>query len=205
MGSQTWVNLLNDGAPWQTTNGVALTSSASTATISPQAVGSGATQQDFILPTQRNGIQWYPGMALRIRARGTVLAGATTSNLTMFLACGVSGTLGTTLATSGALTLGTTITTATGWRFDALLRVLSIGGGASPGNTLSCGGDWLVATAAGANTGTLGTASGSMMVLPETVTAFNTYTAATALGLRATLSAAFGSVQCNQFAIEQLC
>src|SRR5690349_16400213 len=111
MASQSWVNLLNTGPPWQTTNGTALTSSASTATISPQA----PTGQDFVLPGQPGGLQWYTGMTLRLTARGNMNAGATTSNLTVFLACGVSGTLGTTLATTGLITLGTTITTATGW------------------------------------------------------------------------------------------
>lgn len=199
MASQTWTNLLNGGPPWQTTNGTALTSSASTATISPQA----PTGQDFILPGQPNGIQWYPGMSLRIRARGTVLAGATTSNLTMFLAAGPSGTLAASpgLGVTGALTLGTTITTAVGWRLDGLLRCLAIG---STGNTLSFGADLIMPTVALANVATLGTANTTMQVIPETVTAFNTYTGGTALGLRAALSAAFGSVVCNQFTIEQL-
>lgn len=201
MALQSWGNLLNAGSPWQTTNGAALTSSASTATISPQA----PTTQDFVLPSQgqaAGGTQWYQGMALWIRARGTLNAGTTTSNLTMFLACGVSGTLGTTLTTTGALTLGTTITTATTWRLDALVRVLAVG---STGNTLSAGGDLMVDTVAGANAGTLGTATTTMMGMSETTTAFNTYTAATAIGLRATLSAAFGSVVCNQFLVFQLC
>lgn len=198
MASQSWVNLLNGGVPWQTTAGAALTSSASTATISPQA----PTAQDFVLPGQPNGLQWYPGMTLQVSAGGTLNAGATTSNLTVFLACGVSGTLGTTLATTGALTLGTAVTTAVGWTMEALIRCLAIG---STGNTLSCGGTMEFPTVAGANAGTLGTANNTIMNLPETATAFNTYTGGTALGLRATLSAAFGSVQCNQFVIEQLC
>lgn len=197
MAQQTWINLLNTGVPWQTSNGTALTSSASTATISPQAAG----PQDFVLPSQYNGTQWYEGMSLRVRARGTCLAGATTSNLTVFLAAGVSGTLATTLTTSGALTLGTTITTATGWWLECLVRCFGIG---SSGTTLSAGGDWHVGTVAGANAGTFGTSAETMMTMLETTTAFNTYTAATAIGLRATLSAAFGSVQCNQFTIEQL-
>jgi hypothetical protein len=197
VAQQTWINLLNAGSPWQTSNGTALTSSASTATISPQAAG----PQDFILPSQYNGTQWYTGMVLRVRARGTVQAGTSTSNMTVFLACGVSGTLGTTLTTSGALTLGTSITTATGWWLEALVRVFGVG---SSGTTLSAGGDLHIATVTGANAGTLGTASETMMTMLETTTALNTYTAATALGLRATSSAAFGSITCNQFTVEQL-
>jgi hypothetical protein len=198
MPLQTWAQLLNAGVPWQSTNGTALTSSAATATISPQAAGN----QDFILPGQPNGTQFYPGMSLLIRAGGTLNAGATTSNLTMFLAAGVSGTLGTTLGTTGALTLGTTVTTAVGWALEAVLRCTAIG---SSGTTLSCGGTIEFPTAAGANAATLGTANNTIMNIPETTTAFNTYTTGTALGLRATLSAAFGSVVCNQFLILQLC
>ena len=197
MAQQSWMNLLNAGAPWQTTNGAALTSSATTATISPQA----PTTQDFVLPSQYNGLQFYPGMTLWLRARGVCNAGATTSNLTLFFAAGVSGTLATTLTTSGALTLGTTITTSVGWRAEAIIRCTGIG---SSGNTLAASGDWILSTAAGANTGTLGTSNSTIMTMAETTTALNTYTSATAIGLRATLSAAFGSVQCNEFLVMQL-
>jgi hypothetical protein len=200
MASQTWVNLLNTGAPWQTTAGTALTSSASTATISPQAPG----PQDFIMPQQPNGLQWYPGMTVKIEAGGTLNAGSTTSTLVVFLACGVSGTLANTLTTTGALTLGTSVTTAVGWHLDAVLRVLAIG---STGNTLTCGGVLTFPTVALANVATLGTANATIMNLPETTSAWNTYPVTnpnTALGLRATLSAAFGSVQCNQFLLYQV-
>jgi hypothetical protein len=198
MPLQSWTSLLNAGAPWQTVNGTALTSSASTATISPQAPGS----QDFVLPGQPNGLQWYPGMVLYIRIGGTLQAGATTSNLTQFLAIGVSGTLATTLCTTGALTLGTTINTPVGYTAEVILRCLAIG---STGNTLSAGGTLEFPTAAGANVATLGTANNTIMNLPETTAAFNTYTQGTAIGLRATLSAAFGSVVCNQFLVFQAC
>jgi hypothetical protein len=199
VGSQTWNNLLNAGSPWQTTNGTALSASASTATISPQAAG----QQDFVLPVQSvagSGLQWYPGMTLRVRGRGTINSGGTASNLTVFLAAGASGTLATTLSTTAAMALGTGTLTGMGWRLDTLIRCLAIG---SSGNTLSCGGELVMTdnTTAAA----IGTANGLVWLLPETTTAFNTYTPATALGLRATLSAAFGLIQCNQFTIEQMC
>ena len=196
MARQTWLNLVNNGIPWQTTAGTALSASASTATISPQAAG----PQDFVLPTQDNGTQWYPGMTLKIEAAGTLNSGGTTSNLTTFLACGVSGTLATTLATTGALTLGTGSITGVEWVLLAWIRCIAIG---SSGNTLAAAGKMVVGSAAGSNTGTLGTAAGTTLMMPETTTAFNTYTAATALGLRATLSAAFGLIQCNEFLIFQ--
>ena len=49
----------------------------------------------------------------------------------------------------------------------------------------------------------IGTANVTMLPLPFTNLAYNTYTAATALGLRATLSTANGSIQCNSFQIYQ--
>lgn len=198
MAFQSWANLLNGGVPWQTTNGAALSASATTATISPQA----PTTQDFVLPAQYNGTQFYPGMTLYIKAGGTINTGGTTSNLTTFLACGASGTLATTLTTTGALTLGTGSLTGIGWTMEVVLRVLAIG---SSGNTLSVGGSMELPTAVGSNAGTVGTANNTFLNMPETVTAFNTYTAATAIGLRATLSAAFGAIQCDQFLIFQVC
>lgn len=196
MALQTWENLLNAGPPWQTTNGTALSASASTATISPQAAGN----QDFILPTQFNGTQFYPGMTLKVEAAGTINTGGTTSNLTMFLACGVSGTLGTTLVTAGALTLGTGSLTGIEWTLQAWIRCTAIG---SSGTTLTAAGMIWLPGAVGSNTGTVGTANCTVLALPETTTAYNTYTAATALGMRATLSAAFGAVQCDEFLIHQ--
>src|SRR5260221_375629 len=107
MAQQSWVNLLNAGAPWQTAQGPTL-STAATATISPQA----PTTQDFVLPGQPNGLQWYTGMQLRLRARGVLTTGGTTTSLTLFPAIGVSGTLATTLCTPPAVVLGaTTLTT----------------------------------------------------------------------------------------------
>lgn len=205
MASQTWTNLLNAGAPWQTSNGTLLTTSASSATISPQA----PTTQDFVLPGQPNGLQWYPGMTLLIKAAGTLNSGGTASNLTWWLAAGGSGaTTGTTVATpglgvTGALALGTGSLTGVVWRLDSILRCLAVG---STGNTLSYGGQIVLPVTVGSNSGSLATptANSIVMAIPETVTAFSTYTSGTALFLRAALSAAFGGVQCNQFTIEQL-
>jgi hypothetical protein len=195
MALQTWVNLLNAGPPWQTTAGTAL-STATTATISPQAPG----PQDFVLPGQPGGTQWYPGMTLRVKARGTITSGGTASNLTVLLACGVSGTLATTLSTTAAIALGTGSLTALAWKLEANVECTAIG---STGNTLSTEGELLIGITSASPA--LATANGLVVGLPLTALAFNTYTPATALGLRATLSAAFGSILCNQFTIEQLC
>lgn len=195
MAQQSWINLLNAGAPWQTTNGPTVTVSAAQQTITPQAAG----PQDFVLPGQYNGLQWYPGMTLRLVGKGQCSAGATTSNWTFSLAAGATVAGGTALLTSGALTSGTTLTNVP-WKFDGILRVLALG---STGNTLSCHGNWSFGTAA-LPTGTLGTASGwTALPVAETVTAFNTFTQGVTLGMRVIGSAAFGTVICNSFLIEQ--
>ena len=192
--------LLNQGAPWQTTQGTTL-NTAATATISPQA----PTAQDFQLPGQPGGLQWYQGMSLECEAIGTYASGGTTSNLTIFLAAGVSGTLGTTLLTSGALTLGTGTVTGLRWRFKAQIDVVTLTTAAA--TFLAITGDLFMQTAvnpativgAAVNVNTVGmalaTVNGSVL---------SPYTAATCLGMRATLSAAFGSVQCDRFKIKQI-
>jgi hypothetical protein len=194
MAAQDWVNLLNWGVPWQTSQGTALSATATTATISPQAAG----PQDFILPTQSVGTQWYEGMTLKIEGAGTINSGGTASNLTVFLAAGVSGTLATTLTTSTAMALGVGTLTGLEWYLQSTLRCINIG---STGNTLAAEGHMYVQTSTSALA--IGTANTTVMPLPFTQTAFNTYTAATAVGLRATLSAAFGLIQCNSFQIYQ--
>ena len=194
MALQSWVNLLNQGVPWQTSQGTALSATATTATISPQAAGS----QDFILPTQWSGTQWYESMTLKIEASGTINTGSTASNLTVFVAAGASGTLATTLSTTSTIALGTGSLTGLEWYLFATIRCIAIG---SSGNTLTTEGQLHIQTSTAALA--IGTANETVAPLPFTNVAFNTYTAATALGLRATLSSTFGLIQCNSFQIYQ--
>jgi hypothetical protein len=193
MAQQDWVNLVNWGDPWQVSQGTAL-ATATTATISPQAAGN----QDFVLPTQPNGIQFYKGLKYKVEASGTINSGGTASNLTVLLACGVSGTLATTLATTAAIALGTGSLTGLEWYLLATIKCIAIG---STGNTLTAEGQMHIQTSTAGLA--IGTANDTVAPLPFTNTAFNVYTAATALGLRATLSAAFGQIQCNSFDIYQ--
>lgn len=199
MASQSWGNLLNAGPPWQTTQGTAL-STATTATITPQAAGS--TAQDFILPTQYNGIQWYPGMTLKLEAGLTLTTGGTTTSMTFLVSCGVSGTLATTLSTTAAVVMGAGSLTGIEAILTAYIRCTALSVSAA---TLSCEGQVAIPSVGGATGQTLGTTTGMLVSLPYTASSFNTYTAATALGLRGTLSAAFGSMQCNTFLIWQTC
>ncbi len=193
MASQSWVNLLNAGIPWQTTQGTAL-STAVSATISPQAPGS----HDFVLPGQPGGLQWYPGMQLRIKARGAIASGSTTSNLTVWVAIGVDGTLATALCTTAAIALGTTSVTGEAFMLDADIVCSAIG---STGNTLVSDGIFKFGDTA---TPAFITANTVTVPMPFLSTAFNTSTTGTAIGLRASLNAAFGSIQCNRFTVEQL-
>ena len=200
MALQTWQNLLNAGAPWQTAQGTTL-NTAATATISPQAPG----PQDFVLPGQPGGLQWYQGMTLLAEAIGTYASGGTASNLTVILAAGVSGTLATNLVTSGALALGTGTVTALRWRFRAQIDVVGLRTDANP--FLSVTADLTMQV--GAVPATLVGGVSNFMTIPIAYTTINgstlsPYTAATALGMRATLSAAFGSIQCDRFLISQL-
>ncbi len=195
MAQQSWVNLLNAGSPWQTAQGTSLTTAA-TATVSPQA----PTTQDFVLPGQPNGLQWYVGMQLRLRARGNMSSGGTTTSLTVFPAIGVSGTLGTALCTTPAIVLGATTLTTLVWTLESDITCTALG---STGNTLISDG-MLTMSDTAANAGTLITANTVAVGLPFLASAFNTYTAATAIGLRATLTAAFGNFQCNRFTVEQV-
>lgn len=197
MAGQSWVNLLNAGIPWQTTQGTSL-ATAVTAVISPRAAG----PQDFVLPGQPNGLQWYPGMDLRIRARGTAASGGTTSSLTVAVALGPSGGatgLTTALCTTAAIVMGTGAITPVTWRLEASVTCTALG---SSGNTLVSDGQFIIA-----NTVTpafTGGANAVEVILPYISTAFNTYTGGTAIALNGTLSAAFGSIQCNRFTVEQL-
>jgi hypothetical protein len=194
MAQQAWCNLLNYGSPWQTSQGAVL-NTATTATISPQA----PTNQDFMLPGQYNGLQWYAGMSLRIRARGTLTTGATTANFTWALALGPSGMSGATVVgTTAAVVMGATTVGPCAWKMEAAIDCQAIG---STGNTIQCDGHVI---AGNSTTPALLTANAVMINIPFTNTAFNTYTQGTCIALRGTLSAAFGSYQCNSFIVEQM-
>ena len=130
----------------------------------------------------------------------TVSSGGTTTSLTVFPAIGVSGTLGTALCTTPAIVLGATTLTTLVWTLESDITCTALG---STGNTLISDG-MLTMSDTAANAGTLITANTVAVGLPFLASAFNTYTAATAIGLRATLTAAFGNFQCNRFTVEQV-
>jgi hypothetical protein len=189
MPAQFWVSLLNGPTPWQGTNGTAL-STATTATISPQAAGS----KDFTLPAN----WWYPGCTLRVTARGLLTTTGTSTTLTVLLAAGATPT---TLATTAGMATGTGSLTGLQWQLDAQVTCTGIG---SSGNTLSTQGSlWIATTVSPA----IGTANCTLAGLPSasgsTAAALDT-TSAMAVMLRATLAGANATIQCTDWDLEAL-
>jgi hypothetical protein len=124
MPKQTWSGLLNDGAPWQTTQGPTLSTASALTTISPQA----PTTQDWQMPGQL----WYPGAVLDVLARGIYTMGSTATNFNFTLLAGA-----TTLASTGSFAATATQTNQP-WELTALVRCIAYG---STGNTLETQGE----------------------------------------------------------------
>jgi hypothetical protein len=181
MSAQGWVSLLND--QFQTGAGPTL-NTATTATISPNE---GAAGKDYLV----SPYEWRPGKVLKVYASGAVSSGATTSNLTIFLAAGATPT---TLSTTPAMALGVGAITNAPWHMWARIRCLAV---ASTGNTLETEGTIMMGnTAAPA----FSTANGVVLDLPLTSAAVD-LTVSAAIMLRATLSAAFGAITCQSFLV----
>jgi hypothetical protein len=195
MPSQGWAQLLNGGAPWQTTQGTAL-STATTATISPQAAGS----KDFAVATS----YLYPGAVFRLNAQGFLTTTTTSTTATIFVAAGVTPT---TLATPVGITTGTTAVTGIQWELKVICRVTAIG---STGNTISSQGYLEIGNsgaAVPANPIALTATPGMKLPMPnasgETAAVIDT-TSAMAVMVRGTLAGANATIQCTQFLIESL-
>jgi hypothetical protein len=192
---QPYATLVNWGAPWQTTAGTAL-STATTATISPQAPG----PKDFPVGTQ----YLFVGAVLRVIARGFLTTTATSTTATIFLAAGATPT---TLVTPNGLTTGTTVVTGLQWKWWSESRITQVG---STGNTISTQGELTLynsGAAVPANPIALTATPGMSLPAPnasgETAAAVDT-SIAMALMLRGTLVGANATIQCTQFMIEAL-
>jgi hypothetical protein len=203
MPLQGWNQLLNSGAPWQTTVGSPL-STASTATISSQAAGS----KDYVVGTQ----YLYPGAVFRLTAQGivTITSAVTTTMWVPFPAAGV---------TPAALCTPVTFTNGGGgaaqavtglpWWWQSVHRITAIG---STGNTISSMGWLSIGVGAGsiaqpASPANPGTNVGSIYFAPasggENAAAIDT-SVAMPIMMRCTLTGTSGTVQCLQFLVEQL-
>ena len=192
---QPYATLANWGAPWQSGPGTAL-STATTATISPQAAG----PKDFTVGTQ----YLYVGSCLRTIARGFLTTTAVSTTATIFLAAGVTPT---TVATPNGITTGTTAVTGIQWEWWAESRITAI---ASTGATIATQGRLTVfnsGAAVPANPIALTATPGMSLPAPntsgETAASVDT-SVGMALMLRGTLAAANATIQCTQFMIEAL-
>jgi hypothetical protein len=185
MPVQFWESLVNVPAPWQTNSGTTLNSGTSETVISPSS-------PDFTFPAN----YWYPGLVMRLTARGIFTVGSTATNFTFTLRAGTSGSLtsGTSLATTGALAATTSLTNQY-WEAGAVIQCRATG---SSGNTFYTHGQVRIQTSATAE---------QVWPMPATngptAAAVDT-TAAKAIGLTATLSQNTGTpaITCTQFLIE---
>jgi len=195
-----YVQLPNWGAPWQTAAGTAL-STATTATISPQAAG----PKDFTVGTQ----YLYYGAGFRITATGIITTTATSTTATIFVAAGATPT---TLCTPSGLTTGTTVLTGIQWEWTSYHTITAV---ASTGNTFTSWGKLKLfvinsaTPALPANPQAINTANGVGIELAapnsagDTVAAVDT-TVAMPIMLRGTLAGANATIQCNRFLVEHL-
>jgi hypothetical protein len=204
MANQSWVSLLNPASPQASGAGTAL-NSAATATISPVTGGASASDVAQVQPGgQPYG--WYPGLLVRVTARGFITTTATSTTLTFLLASrvGNSGSTYVTLATASGVATSTTVMTGAPWKLEALVRCTAV---ATSGNTVSTEGELYVSQQP-TTSQTLNTASaGVNLYLPnasgETAAAVDT-TQLQGLSMRATLAGANATVQLTQWLVEAL-
>lgn len=202
MANQSWVSLLNPASPQASGAGAPITTSATTATISPVT---GLTSDVAQVQPAGQPYGWYPGLLIRVTARGFVTSTTTATNVTFSLASrvGNSGSTFITLATAGALACTTAITGAP-WKLEALIRCTAV---ATSGNTIDTEGEIYVSQNP-ATGQTLNTASaGVNLYLPnasgETAAAVDT-TQLQGLSMRCITSAAGATVALTQWLVEAL-
>lgn len=207
MANQNWVSLINPASTRATGAGTALSASASTATISPCQAGALTADVATVNPDGQP-LGWYAGLLIRVTARGYFNTGGTTSNLSWSLTANKgnsSGWYGSPLATTTTLALGTGSLTGFQWTLRAFIRCTAI---SQTAGTIATQGEVIFPMAIPGAPVSLGT--GNAMILPmpnisgETSYASVDTTQLTGIGLRATLSAAFGAVGCTEWVVEAL-
>lgn len=199
MASQSWVSLLNPNNPASSGAGTLL-NTATTAALSPQA----AANLDYALVGaggQPGG--WYPGLLVRILARGFITTTATGTTATWLLRANKqnSGTF-VTLATTAGVSTPASANTGLQWKLEAMLRCTAV---AASGNTVSTQGELTInpiaaqtiLTASAETTVSMPNASG------ETAAAVDT-SVFQGIQLAGTLAGANASIQCTQWLVEAL-
>lgn len=211
MPYQSWSGLLNGGSPYASGAGAVL-NTAVTATVSP-VTGLSATSDVAVVAASGQPLGWYPGLNLRVTARGFLTTTATSTTWTPFLAAN-KGNAGTfvTLATLVGITTGTTVLTGIQWKLEAFIRCTNV---LTSGNTVSTQGELeltVVDTATPAlpaNPIAINTATGVSMTLSmpnsggENAAAVDT-TQLQGICMRSTLAAANATVQLTQWLVEAL-
>jgi hypothetical protein len=207
MAGQQWVSLVNAASSRATGPGTTLATSASTATISPCQAGALTADVATVNPDGQP-LGWYAGLLIRVTARGYLSTAGTTSNLTWALAANKgnsSGWYGTNLAATTTLALGTGSVAGIQWRLSAFIRCMAIS--QTAGAIATQGEVWFPNAVPGAPVA-LTTANAMILPMPN-ITGETSYASVdtsqiTGIGLRATLSAAFGTVACTQWVVEAL-
>lgn len=213
MASQAWVSLLNDGIA-SSGPGATYTEAASTAALSPQTSASSNADYAVVGAGYQPG-GWYPGLLIRVTARGWKTFSTTTGTLTISLrankANAVAAASNTVLATTPGLTTGTTALTGIQWKLEALLRCTAI---AATGNTVSAQGEFgfqgvTTAPLQMANPFVMTAIASESFAVPmplasgETAAAVDT-TVFQGIQLCATGTAASGTIACTQWLVEAL-
>jgi hypothetical protein len=204
MANQQWVSLINGGSTRATGPGTSLVTAVGPATISPCQAGA-LTADVAVVNPDGQPLGWYAGFLIRVTARGYVSAGGTTSNASLALTANKGNSNSyQTLATTTTLTLGTSIS-GVQWKLEALIRCSAV---SQTAGTCLTQGEWTLPNAVPSTPTTLTTANGLILPLPnatgETSLATVDTTQVTGIGLRATLSAAFGTVACTEWLVEAL-
>lgn len=210
MSSQSWVSLLNPASPQSSGAGTAL-NTAATATISP-VTGLSTTADVAVVNAASQPLGWYPGLLIRVTARGYLTTTATSTTATLFLAAN-KGNTGTfvTLASLPGITTGTTVLTGVQWKLEALIRCTAV---AVSGNTVSTQGEFgllgVSTTPAQEPNPVLFAGIQSLVsTIPmpptsgETAAAVDT-TQLNGISMRGTLAAANATVQLTQWLVEAL-
>jgi hypothetical protein len=209
MSSQQWVSLINGGSVRTTGPGAILSASATAATISPCQSQALLADVATVNPDGQP-LGWTVGMLIRVTARGFVNTGGTTSNLSWALTANKGNSNSyQTLATTTTLALGTGSLTGLQWELDALIRCTAVNTQASAVGACSTQGSVKLPNAVPSSP-SLATPTVNALILPmpnisgETSLATIDTSVVTGIGLRATLSAAFGAVGCTQWLVEAL-
>lgn len=207
MASQQWVSLLNPASSRASGAGTVL-NTAATATISPCQAGALTADVATVNPDGYPVLAWYPGLLIRVLARGFLTTTGTSTTATWLLRAnkGNSNSF-TTLATTVGLTTGTGSVTGLQWKAEALIRCTAVGSGTS--GSVSTQGEFCILSAVTLNPVALAGTTGNDTNMPmpnisgETALGLDT-TQVTGIGLAATLAGANATVQCTQWLVEAL-